>query len=188
MLIELDSVKTAAILLFSEIPQEFIEVSKRGRPKSSISHRQRTEIKFRCLCGSVVERRWDRLKKQADPVCLQCVDAYRRPRGPDHPQWNPNITDEERLTRNRGNEFPSWSNAVLRRDGWRCVISGTRSSTIYPICAHHLYNWGDYPDKRLDVRNGVTILRSLHVQFHKIYGARFNTPEQFSEFMELYLI
>ncbi|WNM55253.1 hypothetical protein CoNPh26_CDS0166 [Staphylococcus phage S-CoN_Ph26] len=50
--------------------------------------------------------------------------------------------------------------------------------------AHHLdgYHW--CKDKRYDLNNGVTLCKDHHFNFHKQYGYKNNTKEQFEEYLK----
>lgn len=52
-----------------------------------------------------------------------------------------------------------------------------------PLEAHHLYSQTAYPDKRFDVNNGVLFCRSIHREFHRLYGPD-TIPEQFEQFVK----
>jgi len=47
--------------------------------------------------------------------------------------------------------------------------------------AHHLNGYEHFPSSRLDVNNGITLCVPCHKLFHKTYGNRNNTKEQFEE-------
>jgi len=104
--------------------------------------------------------------------------------GPDSPSYNPNITDEEREKRRTlyKKELDEWRNEVFARDDYTCQCCNERGGTIH---AHHLdgYHW--CKDKRFDVDNGATLCERCHTTFHRIYGTRNNTKQQFIEFLTI---
>ncbi len=102
--------------------------------------------------------------------------------GPAHPTWNPDITDEERKKGRFFNTvgYNNWRNNVFKRDEYVCQVTGDANNSR--LNAHHLYNYAQYPEKRLDINNGITMREDIHDLFHMIYGKKYNTPEQFGEF------
>ena len=58
------------------------------------------------------------------------------------------------------------------------MISGERHN----IVAHHLYSYSKYKNLRTDINNGITLSIAIHKEFHKKYGNKNNTLEQFEEF------
>lgn len=108
---------------------------------------------------------------------LRCCrgESYR---GKNHPFYNPEITDSERVKKRNYNKSYVWSKAVRNRDGWKCIICGHNSKCV----AHHLDSYMAFPLKRYDVDNGVTLCRPHHIDFHKKYGIKKTTKKQFEEY------
>lgn len=92
---------------------------------------------------------------------------------------NPKLTPEERMDKRSLAGYREWIKNVLIKDNYTCQITGQRGGKL---SAHHLYSWDKHPEKRFDINNGVTILKSLHKEFHDIYGRGNNTPEQFEDY------
>lgn len=67
-------------------------------------------------------------------------------------------------------EYKAWAKTVLKRDGYCCAICGNKKGKE----AHHIYPWRDYPDRRYDVTNGITLCADHH-------HATFSKEEQFFE-------
>jgi 5-methylcytosine-specific restriction endonuclease McrA len=96
-----------------------------------------------------------------------------------NPRWNPNLTDEERSARRRGELDLEWAKAIVRRDRYRCIVC---SSNKKPQ-AHHLKSYTRYPELRLDMDNGVTLCRECHKKFHRCYGTtKFEREDFFNLF------
>jgi len=108
-----------------------------------------------------------------------------RPKGKDHHNYNPNLTDEERL-KNRyqlsGGNSSVWSQQVMKRDNYTCQICGNSPSGN--LNSHHLNGWNAFPEQRFDLDNGVTLCVDCHKEFHNMYGRGDNTREQFDEYAE----
>lgn len=100
--------------------------------------------------------------------------------GPLHPNWNSEISDEDRMQDRDLGPRKLWARSVYKRDGFRCVVCGGSKS----LNAHHLDGWHWCINKRYDVDNGVSLCVTCHKRFHKKYGNRYNTKEQFQEFQE----
>ena len=103
--------------------------------------------------------------------------------GENHPSYNPNLTDEERLKnryRMSDGDFRSWANLIKERDNYTCQVCGDNKSGN--LNAHHLNGWNTFPEQRFDLDNGVTLCTDCHKDFHSQYGYGDNTREQFDEY------
>jgi len=80
-------------------------------------------------------------------------------RGPDNPQWNGGTSNERHKWYSRY-EYKDWRDAVFERDGYTCQMCNKPSSG--DIEAHHIYPWRDYPSKRFDSDNGITLCQGCH--------------------------
>ena len=111
----------------------------------------------------------------------RCPECFERPKGENHPNWNPNLTQEERENGRNIEGYTQFIKDVLKRDNYTCQITGKKSTPDLEV--HHLdgYHW--CKEKRIDVDNGITICRAIHYLFHNIYGRHYNTKEQFKEFL-----
>lgn len=72
---------------------------------------------------------------------------------------------------------------ALKRAGGKSELSGVESDDLI---VHHLngYHW-DLAG-RCDLANVIVLTREEHEHFHSIYGNKFNTVEQFNEFINMY--
>lgn len=99
--------------------------------------------------------------RNALPVRLACaafvLDVLR-------PGWRafmpPEITGL--LVERDSPEVRLWRQKVLARDGHQCV----RCKSEERLEAHHVIRWGDAPELRLVVENGMTLCNSCHLAEH----------------------
>lgn len=126
-------------------------------------------IKYNMLWGNIK-------KKKECPLC-----GIEKRSGKNNCNYNPNLTEKERLLGRKYNEYYNWRKTVFERDNFKCIICGKGGN----ISAHHLdgYNWCKC--KRTDVDNGVTLCENCHKKFHAIYGKGDNTKEQFEEYLTI---
>lgn len=97
------------------------------------------------------------------------------------------VDEERRKSRNYPVEegqisYATFRKRVLERDNSTCVICGYKYKEKYDIVVHHLDAYFSYPERRTDVENGVSLCKKCHNKFHRKYGKRDNTEEQFKEF------
>src|SRR5438552_9614425 len=60
-----------------------------------------------------------------------------------------------------------WRRAVLERDAYRCQRCGRQCKKHERgLAAHHMKDWGTYPEFRLDLANGITLCRACHMAEH----------------------
>lgn len=105
--------------------------------------------------------------------------------GSDNPRWKGGVKyhRQERST----NEYINWRKSVYCRDLYTCQKCGAKSkkgnNKKVELNAHHIFNWKDYPDKRYDVNNGITLCVDCHNEFHSIYGRKDNTQKQIKDYI-----
>lgn len=137
------------------------------------------KLEFRCKCGMSGFVTYHNLtvRKQI-PRCKECQLKYSYKKGSNHHFWNSNLTKEARSNYRKGHYL--WKTKVKRRDNYTCQLCGSKKD----LTAHHLYNYADYPDRREDVSNGITICQEHHIEFHSkaFYGKKNNTLDQFIKY------
>ena len=106
--------------------------------------------------------------------------------GENNPKWNPERSREQRQKERKGPRNFNWRKAVFHRDEYHCKCCGGKSSGN--IVAHHIFNYKDFPERRFDVENGITLCTSCHNTFHSIYGKVKNTPTQLEEYLNMYFV
>lgn len=78
-------------------------------------------------------------------------------------------------------EYKVWREAVYRRDDFTCLKCRNRGGRLHP---HHILNFASNPELRFEVSNGGTLCVECHKLFHKLFGKKRNTKEQFQQFIE----
>ena len=108
-------------------------------------------------------------------LCRACG----RPKGELHFNYNPKLTDEERISNRDYYAIDKWRLDVFKRDDFTCQVCGDNNGGN--LVAHHLngYNWDT--DNRLNIENGITLCNTCHLNFHHNYGYGNNTIEQFQK-------
>ena len=163
----------------SEIKDLFLnrncEVLEIGREVVSTGTRRRVykTVRYIASCGHEANIRLMKFLNGQGTVCPKCA----RPRGEAHFAYNPNLTDEERLLNRDLYENIKWRNSVFERDAYTCRrCHDNRGGNLE---AHHLDSYADFPKKRFNIENGVTLCRDCHKAFHTKYTYHHNTKEQF---------
>jgi 5-methylcytosine-specific restriction endonuclease McrA len=104
--------------------------------------------------------------------------------GENNPNWNPNITDEERINNRKYPEYQQWRLSVYERDNYTCQCCFSKKGGN--LVAHHILNYSTHHDLRTDLANGLTLCEDCHVGFHNLYGYKNNTKEQLDEYITNY--
>ena len=94
--------------------------------------------------------------------------------------WKGGITHEDVKIR-KSDKYSNWRKKCMERDDYTCQISNERGGNL---CVHHLDCFSDYRDERFNIKNGITIKKSIHTTFHNLFGKCHNTKEQFNEFIK----
>ena len=79
----------------------------------------------------------------------------------------------------------AWRAKIIALYNARCFIK-KKTPLIKgdePQEAHHLFCESSFPEKALDPLNGVRIRRSIHHEFHRLYGRTNCRPEHFEQFL-----
>lgn len=134
-------------------------------------------------CGIEFEVDKVQLNRTINNFCsINCRGAfYSREK---NPNWKSNKTQEEREQDRSYPEYRQWVKDVFERDNYTCQLSGQIG---WSLEAHHLDCYADFKEKRTDINNGITLTKEIHRLFHKIYGKKHNTKEQFEEFKNRFI-
>ena len=101
--------------------------------------------------------------------------------GKDHPNWNDNLTDEDRIIGRNYPEYKEFIKRVLVRDNYTCYRCGDVDHNN--VAVHHLNGYDWYYEGRTDNNNAVCLCKQCHSNFHAYYGMGVNTKEQFEEWI-----
>ena len=138
-------------------------------------------------CKKPIQLEKSRIKKCNHNFCSRkCRDKWcsENIRGENHPLWNPDLTDEDRQDRREIEGYKGFIKQVLKRDNYACQLSHKYGGKLE---VHHLNCFSDFKEGRTDLDNCITLSKEIHRLFHKIYGNKHNTKEQFEEFKQRYL-
>lgn len=97
--------------------------------------------------------------------------------------WNKglgDITPENTRIRKSVN-YKTWRKDCFTRDNYTCQVTGEYGGNLI---VHHINNFTNFPKKRFDIKNGITMRKDIHDIFHKQYGYKNNTINQLLEFLE----
>lgn len=99
-----------------------------------------------------------------------------------HPAYKHGNGNVRGQTKKEVAQLNYWKKEVLKACNIQCFITGFLNTPKTPLVCHHLESWNKNPDLRFDVKNGVVLVRSLHKEFHELYGFGNNTALQFEKF------
>lgn len=136
-----------------------------------------------CDCGNEIKTNARRLINQDTKSC-GCLkkETDNNRQGSKNPNYDPNISDSEReMKRNLIAENKEWSKAILQTANYTCLVCNQHGGTDYN--AHHLDSYHANPLLRLELTNGVCLCYDCHANFHKKYGYKNNTKNQFGDFL-----
>ena len=77
--------------------------------------------------------------------------------------WKGGISDINNKVRH-SIEFRLWREAVFTRDNWTCQACGHRNKkgNRRDLNAHHILSFAEFPHKRFDINNGITLCINCH--------------------------
>ncbi len=135
-----------------------------------------TPIKVKCPNGHITYMQFNHFIE--GHRCKECKKENYV--GPEHHNWNSELTDEERLKGRNFKEYSLWREKVYERDNYTCQICGDDKGGN--LVAHHIESYADNEELRTALSNGITLCKLCHNKFHKIYGYGKNTKQQFNAF------
>ena len=140
--------------------------------------------------NSVIECWWNCPDGKHEPYQRKCnhscIRDFRCPKcydrtGENSPCWNPDLTQEERVYGRKIDGYNDFVKNVFKRDNYTCKCCGNKNGGN--LNAHHLNSYSDFKEQRTDINNGITLCELCHKEFHKAYGYKHNTEEQFNEWI-----
>ncbi|MCF8890638.1 HNH endonuclease [Priestia megaterium] len=139
----------------------------------------------RCDCGNTKEvRRRNLIEGIAQSCgCLKSELTSNRMKqitGENHPNWNPEITHEERELKRQTPENKAWRMSVFIRDDFTCKVCGSKEE----IEAHHIFNYSSHKKLRYKLSNGITLCEICHDNFHNMYTRKGNNDKQLLEYVK----
>lgn len=140
--------------------------------------------KCKCDCGKEIFLSTGELlhpnRKSCGCFKENMIQSCKKRGGKNHHWYNHSLTDKDREESKNRPERYEFYKKVFDRDNYTCVVCNKRGGDLN---AHHLnsYHWDK--DNRDNIDNGVTLCKTCHNEFHKIYGQKFNTKEQFENFL-----
>ena len=117
-------------------------------------------------------------KETKEKISKYSKKRFKNPKN--HPNYNPNLTDEDRIDRRCLPDYKEWRAAVYKRDNYTCQICSNKGR----LNAHHLDGYANNKELRITLSNGITLCKECHDDFHHQYGRGNNTKEQFIEFIK----
>ncbi len=141
-----------------------------------------SEVRVKCSCGKTEITTAGQLisKKKKSCGCLakeHMSEVGKKAGGSGHWNWQGGKASG-RQKRSADAEHREWSTKVITRDNYICDNCKSDSGTKY---AHHLDGYKDNPEKRYDLKNGVTLCKRCHLLFHAHYG-QIVTKKDYVEF------
>lgn len=175
-----------------------LEFEKQGFVLLSADYKNaHTKLNYICSCKNETTTTYNefqsRVKKSKDGKvgCSECKGerisvsqkGVEKPslRGEKNPNYNPDRTHEQRTQERKTHENTHWRTSVFEKDNYTCQKCNTTGGNLN---AHHLNSWHWFEEGRYDTDNGVTLCVGCHTAFHKEYGYKNNTEEQFNQFTQ----
>ena len=131
----------------------------------------------KCDCGNELLVSTSNLRRKNTTSC----GCYWKERisGPNSIWWRGGTTKINDLIR-RSFEHRVWTKKVKAKHNNACQSCGKTNGVM---CAHHLWSFYKYPDKRLDENNGTCLCWDCHEEFHKGKNLHDITPKSLSDFI-----
>lgn len=129
------------------------------------------KMPFICNCGATAEISWGNFmmgrrckhcRYERTAQALRKEDTVQRPR-PDN--WQTKL----------------WREAVYERDNYTCMKCGEKGGYLN---AHHIVGFTQDESLKYDVSNGATLCQPCHTMFHRKYGYKRFSAEDFGVYIK----
>lgn len=139
------------------------------------------KLKYVCECGEISYTTFHTFRRGGRCRACGLRKQGESTRGEKHPNWNPDLSDEERKDKRLYREYREWRKKVYERDGYACMKCGDSSGGN--LNAHHIYAYATHKELRTELSNGATLCVECHKEYHRIYGIENAVEEDFREFI-----
>lgn len=100
-------------------------------------------------------------KKHSDETKQKMRNNHAIVFGDKNPNWKGGISN--RNPKVRKGSWKKWRRKVLEKDNFICQICKKERGNL---CVHHLQRWNEFPDRRFDIHNGITLCAECHHRLH----------------------
>ncbi len=138
-------------------------------------------------CGKIVYKTPYLIKRSKYRFCsIECHGRWKSKYNvcENNPNWNSDLTDEERARERKYPEYYEFLKNVMERDNYTCDICRKYSKWGDGLNVHHLNSYDWDIENRINTDNGVTLCKECHIDFHKLHGYGNNTKQQYTEFKD----
>ena len=119
-------------------------------------------------------------------ICGKCgLNNKHILRGEEHPNWKGGLkTEAESIRESRA--YTRWRIRSFEKCNYTCQCCGVNGGNLE---VHHIYDFANYKDLRMDDENGIVLCKSCHSNtikgsLHSVYGTNNGvTPEQLEEYI-----
>lgn len=143
----------------------------------------KTKMKYKCVCGDIRYTTLDNIMNSDIKTCNNCKGNNIS--GENHPNWKGGISSNYLNGRNT-KEYNYWRKSVYKRDNYTCQCCNKYGGILN---AHHIENYSEHEEIRLDIINGITLCKTCHDMtvkgsFHHTYGTRDNDIHQLQDYFD----
>lgn len=132
-----------------------------------------------CDCGTIRNLCTGSLKNGSQSCGCRLKDIMKNKTGDRANNWKGGLTSEYSKDR-ASKKCQIWKKSVFERDNYTCQIC--KDDRGGNLNAHHINSFHKCKDLRFDINNGITLCKTCHQKFHKIFGFKNNTKNQFEIF------